>query len=1067
MWQPDEVTVVGRWLSRSLTILLAVAVLVGIMIPAAGEVTEMLAEKVGGMYTNSSSPTASPSSAKPALESLRGNGTGIGYVLGHGNVIQNSESVTAAGFRKTRGKDYHIDYAGGSIIFTEPVRNGETVTVSYRYSENGSAQRTLVGLPGLALANNKNLSLNLSYSYQTASKEAVGAADVATYGMNAVTNIGNRGSLKSLFYFSTPQQGSQAVNHLAQNQEAPSQQQAKSDQMIIEEGEFGFGRLKLKMGYQDIGQHFSGMASLKESAPDIAALIPELTKEKGLKRFNYQAEMGIGSNSSLTSSMNMVSDKTDKIFQQSLGFSSSRMKASLNISEVGKEFGRFKDIKEANRDQLAREVGIKRQGIGLEFLSPGGAAESKWSKLGFNTISDASGAINSSSADIQFGGIGLSYYSRSVDKGFARLGSLSKDDTTQLALDIRRQFDSNATAAQVTDADRKQILQEAGIDHTNFGMNYAGKSFKTSVSNLSISDGGGTISRQSAAISGSKFSLNLTSQSIDDTFSRLAGLAPMERAQFGNERGMNRLNLAGSYKSGFGDLALGYARVTDSNGAIALKESLALAGKKYSIRAGFMSIDSDFARVGDLTDPDKALMQKERGFRRTDLAAKLKLSEHMDLDSFFYTSKSTSDSATRQQFRNQLNYNTSFGAKVSLFRDQYTAVSADGKETGYLHQYIKLDRGFSMLGGLMFNGLHDINTVTTPNGDTVTATISQTHLESNKNKRLFATADNKMIDFGDGRSENSQSYVITSKLAKSLSFNTALASIDRGDDGSEQMRSYNMKWAIGKRMNLSAEAMDKDGTKVDVTARRSYQLSGMIADKLAVFSNIKLTASRTHEDKQGTLFQETDLVKMEMGFLKGNLIAEFSGSNNSAGSTPGAKGFSFVSDRSDKNRLRFDIARKTRDLGNGQKPLSIYNYNANYKINAATALTYSSFAYQEKANGAIEQVGSTVMSLSTAVRGYSVTANYKREMNLIANQGRDIYGLGVAGKLPWGALVEVGYSLDATDFASGHTYTVKYNHQINADNFLTLTGQMKTQSAQNQETVKDFTARCDFNLLFH
>jgi len=1017
--------------------------------------------------------TGPAQSSSPAFETLRGNGTCAGYILSHGSIIPGSDSITVGGSKKVRNRDYTIDYASGTLMFTEPVAQSQSVTASYRYEANEKGERPLVGIPGLPVLDTQNFSMNLTYAYRFGN-EADGSAspDFATYGLNTTTKLGANSSLKSMFYMSSPQEKTQTIDHLTPKnttQPAPKQK-PKSDELIVQEGEFNMGSLRLKMGYQNVGENFAGISAMRDTkaAPD--TVLAQLDKEKGLKRFDVGAEIDLGRGISLTASSKQIKDKNDDIISNTVGFASNNIKLNVSTSKAGENFNRFKDIKEANRDQLAKEAGMKRTSMGLEFASPGAGKDSPWNKLGFNKITDAGGEISAQSAVLNFGKVGLSYFHRNVDAGFSRLGSLSKDDATQMALEIRQQFDPNATANQVTDEDRRQIMNEAGMDRTRMGLSFDAGSVKTSLQMLEIGNQSGGIERKSISISGENYSLSLMDQTIDESFDKMGMLAPTERAQFGNERGMRRTNAAGTFKTGMGSLALGFSKVTDSSGASVLKQRLGFSNNKINFTANFQNVDESFERAGDLADSDRRQLQQERGFKKTDLSANIKFSDKLGLESFYSTSKHSSTSAAREQLRNNLTYTTGFGARIQMFRDEQSQTDADGRTSSNLRQWVKLDHKLPIFGGLSVMGLHDTNTKTALEGTEATATVDQMYIESDKSKKTWIVGDHKTVSFGNGKKEETQSYNLSSKPAQNLSLTGSFLAIDRGEDGSEEVRTYALQWGINKNLSFKAEAMDKDGSNTDVTARRSYSLTGLIAERFSVFSNLKLSASRSVEDKHGNLFKETNAIRMEANVLKGNFAAEYGSSVDAVGNHPFTRAFSFVSDRDPKNRLKFDISYKTRDFGPGG-PIIIRDYNLDYKLSEKTSLSYNYFSYKEKRDNKVDPVGGSIIRFNTMIKQYSFTASFKEESNYATCFDRDIYALGIAGKLNWGALVEVSYSLNDISTpgnrSKDHTYWFKYDHQLDADHFLTFTSELKVADNHVPGTQKEIMTRLDFKTVFH
>jgi hypothetical protein len=482
-----------------------------------------------------------------------------------------------------------------------------------------------------------------------------------------------------------------------------------------------------------------------------------------------------------------------------------------------------------------------------------------------------------------------------------------------------------------------------------------------------------------------------------------------------------------------------------------------------------MNIDQNFNRAGDLADPDRGLMQQEQGCNRLDLNLSGKLTKQLDFDSFYYSSKNSSANLAREQFRNQLNYNTNFGARISLFRDQFNSTDANGKQIGYVHQWIKIDHTLKAFGGLTMTGIHDANQMIDQDGKEIMATIDQMHMETNRSRRTWGVVDRKMVDFGDGRIENTQSYSITSKLSNRLNFNGALVSIDRGKDGSEDVRQYNLQWTISKNMKFAADVIDKNGSNVDVTARHNYLFEGLLAEKFGAFRNVKFAANRMTEDWQGRLGKETNAVKLETNVMNGHLMAEFASIKDSGGNHPLSRGISFISDRNAKNKLHFGIVYKQRDLGPGN-PIAIRAYDFDYRLTKTTTFTYNYFTYREKPDNTIDPVGGKIMRLSTVIRGMNVLASFREESNFLTKWDHAIYELGVVGKLPWGAQVELACGLDQVSIqgckARGYNYRAKYDHQLNSDNFLTFSSELKTITSPVGNT-REVETRIDFHRKFN
>jgi hypothetical protein len=236
-----------------------------------------------------------------------------------------------------------------------------------------------------------------------------------------------------------------------------------------------------------------------------------------------------------------------------------------------------------------------------------------------------------------------------------------------------------------------------------------------------------------------------------------------------------------------------------------------------------------------------------------------------------------------------------------------------------------------------------------------------------------------------------------------------------------------------------------------------------------MFKNVKFTASRMSEDKQGQLGKETNAVKLETSIMNGNLAAEFASFKDSSGNHPLSRGISFISDRDDKKKMHFGIAYKQRDLGPGS-PIAIRAYDFDYRLTNSTVFTYNYFTYREKPDNTVDPVGGKTMRLSTVIRGMNVLASFREESNFLNKWDHDIYELGISSKLPWGAQIELAYGLDKVSVpgskAIGHNYRAKYIHQLSSDHYLMLSGGLKTLDSPTGDN-KEAEARIDFNKKFN
>src|SRR5262249_31988004 len=137
---------------------------------------------------------------KSFSETLRGGNARFGYMLSHGGVIPNSGRISSGSRTLREGVDYFLDAANGTLGFAEPIKQTESIRVSYRYGEGVDDSRSPLGFEGLAL-NLRGASLN--FGYNVPSDKAKGL-DFSTYGLALNGSLGKGSAVNGLLYISSP-----------------------------------------------------------------------------------------------------------------------------------------------------------------------------------------------------------------------------------------------------------------------------------------------------------------------------------------------------------------------------------------------------------------------------------------------------------------------------------------------------------------------------------------------------------------------------------------------------------------------------------------------------------------------------------------------------------------------------------------------------------------------------------------------------------------------------------------------------------------------------------------------
>lgn len=1020
---------------------------------------------LGNAYTvgpAGAAPIASQERGVVTSDTIRGNGTRAGYLLTHGGVILGSETVTVDGSLRSRNRDYYLDDTNGSVAFVDPVRVSQTVRVSYRYSPQKEGQRSAIGGPGLALRFGQSTTLGLTYAYNTALANS--AYDVVTYGLNLNTTLGKGSSMTNMLYYSTPKES----GRLSMNAAGAKAPEMKSDNMFVHSSNLQSGNFGVKFSFQDVGNDFSGFTALKQQNAAPTDVLNQLEKEKGIRRMGLQADYKMGKDGSTGLGWSQIGDAGGTIQRQSLSLGDSKLKFNANFQSIDQKFTRFADLAEAERGQWAKEGGMKRSSYQLA-LAPlkGMAAGSSWNTLSMNDVSDKSGKLSTRALGFAGKGFSLSILDTKVDKGFARLGSLSDAERNQMALNARQEFDPNAAAGSVTDADRAHVLRETGVDRRNMRGAFAMKGGQGSLQMLDITTDTGQVSRQSMGLQGKNWQMNAVFQSIDAN-TKLSMLAPVEQANFGNETGMRRTNLSAgmALKSGM-QLATQFSQVNSQDGGVT-KLGFSMNSQKLSLSARYQDIDPRFNRVADLADADKGAMAAEQGMKRYDLTAHYVASKSITVDSYFYDAKHSTSDLFKREIRNAFAYNPVKGPKVNFFRDEVSSGSSKAA-TQFLHETYTLDH---KLGVFKFNALQDTVTVQNPGAQDQTTQLRTLHFNTESKGRMSLVGDWKSVKQPDGKFEDTQTLNLNYTMSSKMVF-TGLRTAIKTDQYTVTTQVYGVTGKLSKELNLAAKFGDTVVNGLTTGKVRELSLNPNAAKDYGAFKQVNWSLRYAEVQNAGKIQTLSDGAKLDTTLMKHKLALEYIGAVNANGTSQIVRSFSVAGDPDPKKALKYSLSYKVRDPGAGPS-IYIRKYDAEWAVNPYTKLTYNYASSTEKPDGTVDPAGVERLRLTTPLsKRLGFVGQWEGSRNPAQQLAKNTLSLGLAGKLSTIGTFEASYGFDRVTtpgvLTASHTYKVKYDYQENADHYLTFSGLVVDWSGPRPANVSadDLQFQLDYKTLFN
>lgn len=543
-----------------------------------------------------------------------------GAPLRFGNVVPGSERVQLNNRLLVSGTDYAMDYATGVVYLKGVQKPGDSVTVSYRYKSGVATSANTSNFAGLGamkfslLPGAMNLTMGLGITERAADGSILRSN---LYGGNNSFKFGQGGNLKGIFLYgertATQNQAGLNFDQNAKPGEA-SKEEGKST-FLVQNFRSALMGGEITADYQDISKNFTGYSALKQSGvsdQDIA----RLTNERGLTRNGFGFKDVKVGGMAFTDGNKTVRDATGGIRWRNYGMANSSLKMSFSSQQVDNTFQRFKDLSEADREQLSRERGMSRENFAGEF-------NQKLGKLGFSdsSIQDdiSKKGIRKREMTLDTSKMKLGFGEQEVDNGFSRIGSLMGAEQAAYGREagVKRQWSSLSTtlSPKVGSFSFSQLeLASSGQKYAARDLAYTGKTWSIEKS-VRQSDLGFT--RMNAL---QDAEMDASIKKIGAMYGPSVATRPEDRSRFLGSAGLTRdfTSLqAGLFKDmtvRFDDLKL---RGQKDGGDV---QTVSMNSKRYQASFRTQNLGSQFSEVNNMMDFERQRLGTLLGMKRTDLA---------------------------------------------------------------------------------------------------------------------------------------------------------------------------------------------------------------------------------------------------------------------------------------------------------------------------------------------------------------------------------------------------------------------------------------------------------------
>lgn len=927
----------------------------------------------------------------------------------------------------------------------------------------------------------------------------------------------------------------------------------------------GYTSSAFKFNYaaRNVTQNFSLFQGLREADKT------QWQREKGMSTSALSAGLNFGATKKGVSRggfdfvEQQFGDTTGSLHREAINLTSGALNFSISSRRSELAFTRMKDLSDADRTALAfdvykqynpaakleqvtpkdkemvgHEAGLDRSGLRADY-SMGKTGAIAFSEVGVSDLTDpkVQAGFVRDSITIDTKTTNLAWIGRRADLKFTRIGDLSDIEKTYLALDIRRQFDMNATPEQVTQKERDQAAAEVGLARAGLRVkSVLGKGGKVgtlafsqfSVEQLVDTASGapqpptpGAIRRTALDFTSKNAHFYLLNQSISNAFTRLTTLSEFERAQFANEYGLQKqqvslnLQVNKTTKFAFNSLSVGGTQDTvaaarlaaqqantdllaavQAAGAGLSRSSVQLEAKGLNFLANFARTDKQFSRSSDLamTAPEKAAVEAERGFNRSDMTLHYDRIKGLTVDSYSYGARNSLDRLAHDIQKQNINFTPNKHMQLTYVQDS-DLTSNTGKMYGVAHSLFTFNQALHK--GMLLNLYQD--KTTNYDGGLVSKSANTDYLnfETDKTKPNTFKLEEKRVTYLDGKFENTSNLNVHAKPSKTMSFTLSRSDVERAgtiDDPTETTDAFDFQWQATKKFAVLASMSQRETTNNTDGDVVSLGLSGQpvrnvtlaakfdevhnngantkdVADiaisndkpiSLGPIKDLTVTARYASLNDQRKLQNEAMTGRATWKIWKNEVLLDYGGTMKIGGAELITRTYSFATDPNPKKWFHASFLYKSHPLPTGEERL-VRRFTADMRLAKNTSFIYNFGTMPEDEKSNILPVTTANISLKhgfTSILSseffYKVNAN---DTTKLMTRG---LGFSIAGQLDKISKLELSFSKDANGFTDHYDRSdhvkLLYDHQIGPEHFLTLSMEYRSHDYIGQHDETQFNA---------
>jgi hypothetical protein len=403
------------------------------------------------------------------------------------------------------------------------------------------------------------------------------------------------------------------------------------------------GGFELSYASQKVDRGFSKFREIAESDRD------QLAKEQGMVRESLAVGRAFAGGKANFSSQKVETDDSKGIFRRGFGFDSPALKVAFSDQQVEHGFSRFGDLRESDRDQLAREAGLARESLSFEVgtklvtgRSRSGPVDAEGKPTTYRPSTSAKlaykrGAVRSDTGDLtaldmsgSVDRLTFEHSRREVEAGFAGLGALAHNEVGDHLGAFVRMVDPGAG---VQGPDWHSWGASAGLSRSVWrGAFDFGKGASLKADEYVAEGETGRLLFKNFGFASPNLNLSLRHQDTGSEFKEVNRLTLTEQQRLGLATGFQKTDfslqskLGGAKSVGMSQMGMG-----DATGR-AGRQTFSFSDKGIRFDYAKREVDSGYSGLHTTVDPERDRFLGMIGFRQADLALVWQVLPKLSLD---------------------------------------------------------------------------------------------------------------------------------------------------------------------------------------------------------------------------------------------------------------------------------------------------------------------------------------------------------------------------------------------------------------------------------------------------